>query len=150
MTNVIEHKGGFVPAGRFLDMGTGIEAYFWIIWNYRVVELDFLERQRRKSSTGGNNRLVSNESTQLLETNNQRPSNVVYRYASLFFICGVDQEENELIVLEVIHRYVEVGFCGDIRAMKAGKLTRSRCLAKPTALGSVFRKSLHDSTSSWP
>ncbi|KAJ3320119.1 AP-1 adaptor complex sigma subunit Aps1 [Boothiomyces sp. JEL0866] len=34
---------------------------------------------------------------------------VVYRrYASLFFIAGTDINENELLALEVIHRYVEV------------------------------------------
>src|SRR3954467_7402008 len=33
---------------------------------------------------------------------------VVYRrYASLFFIAGTDQTDNELITLEIIHRYVE-------------------------------------------
>ncbi len=34
---------------------------------------------------------------------------VVYRrYASLFFVAGISQGDNELVVLEVIHRYVEV------------------------------------------
>merc|ERR1712131_346903 len=34
---------------------------------------------------------------------------IVYkRYASLYFCCAVDQDDNELEVLEVIHRYVEV------------------------------------------
>lgn len=34
---------------------------------------------------------------------------VVYRrYASLFFICGISSGDNELITLEIIHRYVEV------------------------------------------
>jgi AP-1 complex subunit sigma 1/2 len=34
---------------------------------------------------------------------------VIYRrYASLFFICSVSPNDNELITLEVIHRYVEV------------------------------------------
>ena len=33
---------------------------------------------------------------------------VVYRrYASLFFIAGCSSEDNELVTLEVIHRYVE-------------------------------------------
>lgn len=37
-----------------------------------------------------------------------RDMKLVYkRYASLFFIAGVDGEENELLVLEVLHRYVE-------------------------------------------
>jgi len=33
---------------------------------------------------------------------------VYRRYASLFFVCGIDNGENELLVLEMIHRYVEV------------------------------------------
>ncbi|KAJ2582209.1 hypothetical protein GGH95_001659 [Coemansia sp. RSA 1836] len=34
---------------------------------------------------------------------------VVYRkYASLYFIAGIDLDDNELLVLEIIHRYVEV------------------------------------------
>jgi len=38
-----------------------------------------------------------------------RDLQVVYkRYASLFFCFGVDRTDNELNVLEVIHRYVEV------------------------------------------
>lgn len=34
---------------------------------------------------------------------------VVYRrYASLFFVCGIASSDNELVTLEIIHRYVEV------------------------------------------
>ena len=34
---------------------------------------------------------------------------IVYkRYASLFFAFAIDKEANELITLEIIHRYVEV------------------------------------------
>ncbi|KAI8873982.1 Adaptor protein complex sigma subunit [Ramicandelaber brevisporus] len=34
---------------------------------------------------------------------------VVYRkYASLYFVAGIDPSDNELIMLEVIHRYVEI------------------------------------------
>ncbi|XP_052783480.1 AP-1 complex subunit sigma-2-like isoform X1 [Mya arenaria] len=34
---------------------------------------------------------------------------VVYkRYASLYFCCAIDPEDNELLTLEVIHRYVEL------------------------------------------
>ena len=36
-------------------------------------------------------------------------SKVVYRrYASLFFVCGIGSLDNELVTLEIIHRYVEV------------------------------------------
>ncbi|KAL7752605.1 hypothetical protein RI367_002139 [Sorochytrium milnesiophthora] len=38
-----------------------------------------------------------------------RDSKVVYRrYASLYFAVGVNADENELIMLEAIHRYVEL------------------------------------------
>ena len=30
------------------------------------------------------------------------------RYASLFFCCAIEESDNELITLEVIHRYVEI------------------------------------------
>ncbi|CAD5216069.1 unnamed protein product [Bursaphelenchus xylophilus] len=34
---------------------------------------------------------------------------VVYkRYASLYFCCAVEQSDNELLCLEIIHRYVEL------------------------------------------
>lgn len=33
---------------------------------------------------------------------------VMNRYASLFFVAGINQDDNELIVLEIIHRYVEI------------------------------------------
>lgn len=33
---------------------------------------------------------------------------VYRRYASLYFIAGVDSDANELMALEIIHRYVEV------------------------------------------
>ncbi|KAJ2872419.1 hypothetical protein H4R27_002707 [Coemansia aciculifera] len=38
-----------------------------------------------------------------------RDTKVVYRkYASLYFIAGIDLDDNELLTLEIIHRYVEV------------------------------------------
>ena len=43
---------------------------------------------------------------------------VVYRrYASLFFVCGIGLADNELITLEIIHRYVEVldRYFGNVR-----------------------------------
>ncbi|CAN6631764.1 AP-1 complex subunit sigma-1 [Trichomonascus vanleenenianus] len=37
-----------------------------------------------------------------------KDSKVVYRrYASLFFVAGIDSDDNELLTLEIIHRYVE-------------------------------------------
>lgn len=32
----------------------------------------------------------------------------IFRYASLYFCCAIEQTDNELICLEVIHRYVEL------------------------------------------
>jgi hypothetical protein len=43
---------------------------------------------------------------------------VVYRrYASLFFVCGIGASDNELITLEIVHRYVEVldRYFGNVR-----------------------------------
>lgn len=31
-----------------------------------------------------------------------------FRYASLYFCCAIDQSDNELLCLEIIHRYVEL------------------------------------------
>lgn len=37
------------------------------------------------------------------------PSNYsLFRYASLYFCCAIEQGANELLTLEVIHRYVEL------------------------------------------
>lgn len=52
---------------------------------------------------------------------------VVYRrYASLFFVCGISQGDNELVTLEIIHRYVEVldRYFGNVSA----SLTRIRVI----------------------
>lgn len=32
----------------------------------------------------------------------------LYRYASLYFVACVEKEDNELIVLDIIHHFVEV------------------------------------------
>lgn len=32
----------------------------------------------------------------------------INRYASLYFCCAMEQEDNELLTLELIHRYVEL------------------------------------------
>lgn len=31
-----------------------------------------------------------------------------FRYASLYFCCAIEDQDNELITLEIIHRYVEL------------------------------------------
>jgi AP-1 complex subunit sigma 1/2 len=33
---------------------------------------------------------------------------VTKRYASLYFVAGIDKDENQLMVLEVIHTFVEI------------------------------------------
>lgn len=38
-----------------------------------------------------------------------KETKVVYkRYASLYFCCAIEQSDNELLSLEIIHRYVEL------------------------------------------
>ncbi|CAG7723896.1 unnamed protein product [Allacma fusca] len=38
-----------------------------------------------------------------------RDLKIVYkRYASLYFCCAIEQQDNELLCLEIIHRYVEL------------------------------------------
>jgi len=46
-----------------------------------------------------------------------------YRYASLYFCCAIEEQDNELITLEVIHRFVELldkyfGSVGHTRRVK--------------------------------
>ena len=31
-----------------------------------------------------------------------------FRYASLYFCCAIEEDDNELLTLEIIHRYVEL------------------------------------------
>ncbi|TFK40948.1 AP complex, mu/sigma subunit [Crucibulum laeve] len=59
---------------------------------------------------------VVRDLSQIILTRQQRMCNVIEykgkkivyrRYASLFFICEVE-EENELLAMEIIHRYVEI------------------------------------------
>ena len=40
------------------------------------------------------------------------------RYASLYFCVGMEAEDNELLTLEVLHRYVELldKYFGNVRA----------------------------------
>ncbi|KAL6064471.1 AP-1 complex subunit sigma-2 [Balamuthia mandrillaris] len=61
-------------------------------------------------------RIIREVSTMVLNRNVRhcnilewRDSKIIYkRYASLFFIACIDNEENELITLETVHHYVEV------------------------------------------
>lgn len=65
---------------------------------------------------------------------------VIYRrYASLFFITSITPSDNELITLEVIHRYVEVldRYFGNVSSCVAEfvplKLTLSRCASSTSS-----------------
>ncbi|VVT54593.1 uncharacterized protein SAPINGB_P004153 [Magnusiomyces paraingens] len=52
--------------------------------------------------------LVLARRTKMCNVLEYKDSKVVYRrYASLFFIAGIESDDNELITLEIIHRYVE-------------------------------------------
>lgn len=61
------------------------------------------------------NKIVKEVTTLVLGRRNKmcnfieyKNSKIVYRrYASLFFVAGIEADDNELIALEVIHRYVE-------------------------------------------
>lgn len=46
----------------------------------------------------------------MFETENGSFSNLFFfcRYASLYFCCAIEQDDNELLTLEIIHRYVEL------------------------------------------
>jgi len=53
--------------------------------------------------------LVLARRTRMCNVLEYKDTKVVYRrYASLFFVCGISSDDNELVTLEVIHRYVEV------------------------------------------
>ncbi|RMZ88770.1 hypothetical protein DV736_g3995, partial [Chaetothyriales sp. CBS 134916] len=52
--------------------------------------------------------LVLSRRTRMCNFIEYKDSKIVYRrYASLFFIAGCSPEDNELITLEIVHRYVE-------------------------------------------
>jgi hypothetical protein len=51
--------------------------------------------------------LPTARSTRVALTRSPDTKIVYRRYASLFFIAGCSSEDNELITLEIIHRYVE-------------------------------------------
>ncbi|ODV75995.1 Aps1p [Cyberlindnera jadinii NRRL Y-1542] len=52
--------------------------------------------------------LVLGRKAKMCNISEYKDSKIVYRrYASLFFIAGVDNEENELLTLDIIHRFVE-------------------------------------------
>lgn len=44
-------------------------------------------------------------------------ADLIFRYASLYFIVAVDKDDNELITLETIHHYVEIldRYFGNVR-----------------------------------
>src|SRR3990167_9445182 len=55
------------------------------------------------------NNIVLTRSQKLCNFLNWKEYKIVYKkYASLYFICIVDKEDNELMALESIHHFVEV------------------------------------------
>lgn len=48
-----------------------------------------------------------------------------FRYASLYFCCAIEDQDNELITLEIIHRYVELldKYFGSVSHAAENKLT---------------------------
>ncbi|PSN66506.1 Adaptor protein complex sigma subunit [Corynespora cassiicola Philippines] len=53
-------------------------------------------------------KIVKDVSQLVLARRTRMYTKIVYRrYASLFFIAGCDSTDNELITLEIVHRYVE-------------------------------------------
>ncbi|KAM8804887.1 AP-1 complex subunit sigma-3 [Eudromia elegans] len=60
---------------------------------------------------------ITREIVQIILARNQKTSSfvdwkdlkLVYkRYASLYFCCAIEEQDNELLTLEVVHRYVEL------------------------------------------
>lgn len=43
-----------------------------------------------------------------------------FRYASLYFCCAIEDQDNELLALEVVHRYVELldRYFGNVSVVK--------------------------------
>lgn len=46
---------------------------------------------------------------------------IEFRYASLYFCCAIEQNDNELLTLEIIHRYVELldKYFGSVSKLKS-------------------------------
>eukprot|EP00200_Dunaliella_tertiolecta_P018710 CAMPEP_0202397302 /NCGR_PEP_ID=MMETSP1128-20130828/518_1 /ASSEMBLY_ACC=CAM_ASM_000463 /TAXON_ID=3047 /ORGANISM="Dunaliella tertiolecta, Strain CCMP1320" /LENGTH=150 /DNA_ID=CAMNT_0049000211 /DNA_START=155 /DNA_END=607 /DNA_ORIENTATION=+ len=64
------------------------------------------ERAKTIKETTG---LVLSRPLRLCNFLDWRGMKLIYkRYASLYFVCGVDAGDNELITLEIIHEFVEV------------------------------------------
>ncbi|KAH3672055.1 hypothetical protein WICMUC_004456 [Wickerhamomyces mucosus] len=53
--------------------------------------------------------LVLSRRSKMCNISEYKDYKIIYRrYASLFFICGINNDENELETLEIIHRFVEI------------------------------------------
>jgi len=68
----------------------------------------YAEKQRRKITRDLINTVLARK-PKMCSFLEWRDHKIVYkRYASLYFCAAVEQDDNELITLEVIHRYVEL------------------------------------------
>ena len=75
---------------------------------------------------------------------------IVYkRYASLYFCCAIEQTDNELLTLEIIHRYVELldKYFGSVSVP-----SRRSTMSCRTAVGGVVSRSdsKHSNRSKFP
>ena len=68
----------------------------------------YSEKEKRKITKDISNTILA-RTTKMSNFLEWRNLKIVYkRYASLFFAFAISQEDNELICLSVIHRYVEI------------------------------------------
>lgn len=60
---------------------------------------------------------------------NNHPFIVFHRYASLYFCCAIEQNDNELLTLEIIHRYVELldKYFGSVSSYQVDVIFSSLC-----------------------
>ena len=89
----------------------------WQVTSHQVVQQQHLPTRKTTFPQRSTNIFNTNQVNQLVITRKPKACNfveykdykIVYkRYASLYFITIVDKDENELIVLEMIHTFVEV------------------------------------------
>ncbi|KAL4432603.1 hypothetical protein ABPG75_003931 [Micractinium tetrahymenae] len=68
-----------------------------------------LSQKERAKITKEVTGLVLGRAAKLCNFVDWKDQKVVYkRYASLYFVAGIDQDDNELLTLEIIHQFVEV------------------------------------------
>ena len=78
-----------------------------------------------------------------------------FSYASLYFCCAIEQDDNELLTLEVIHRYVELldKYFSSVRSrrserQKCQSVSIFRCV-NWTSFSTLKKRILSSTNSSW-